>query len=63
MAFTVEPRLTNRDGLPNFNVSYYAVSKSGEYGAAAMWSGVRFAVCRDGASRREDTAYLFERAG
>lgn len=62
VAFTVEPRLTNRDGLPNFNVNYYAVSKSGEYGAAAIWSGARFAVCRDGESRREDTAYLFERA-
>ena len=61
VAFTVEPRLTNRDGRPGFNVNYYAVNKGGDYGAAAIWPGARFAVCRDGASRREDSAYLFER--
>ncbi len=61
VTFTVEPRLRNERGQPNFNVNYYAVNKSGQWGGAAIWSGARFAVCVDGESRREDSAYLFER--
>ncbi len=63
VTFTVEPRLRNERGQPNFNVNYYAVNKSGQWGGAAIWSGARFAVCVDGESRREDSAYLFERQG
>ena len=59
---TVEARLLDDQGRPNFNVNYYAVNKNGEYGGAAIWSGARFAVSVDGDSRREDSAYLFERA-
>jgi len=59
---TVEPRLLDDRGRPNFNVNYYAVNKDGQYGGAAIWSGARFAVSIDGDSRREDSAYLFERA-
>jgi N4-(beta-N-acetylglucosaminyl)-L-asparaginase len=58
---TVESRLQDESGRPNFNVNYYAVNKNGEYGGAAIWSGARFAVSVDGDSRREDSAYLFER--
>ena len=61
VTFTTETRLRNAAGRPNFNVNYYAVNKSGEYGGAAIWSGARFAVCSGGESRREDSAYLFER--
>ena len=58
---TIEPRLQDEDGRPNFGVNYYAVNKNGEYGGGAIWSGARFAVSVDGDSRREDSAYLFER--
>lgn len=61
VTFTTEARLRDAGGRPNFNVNYYAVNKRGEYGGAAIWSGARFAVCSDGESRREDSAYLFER--
>lgn len=61
VTFTTEARLRNAGGRPNFNVNYYAVNKSGEYGGAAIWSGARFAVCSGGESRREDSAFLFER--
>ena len=61
VTFTTEARLRDAAGRPNFNVNYYAVNKSGEYGGAAIWSGARFAVCSGGESRREDSAYLFER--
>lgn len=59
---TVESRLLAEDGRPNFGVSYYAVSKNGQYGSASIYAGVRFAVCVDGDARREDSAFLFERA-
>lgn len=58
---TVERRLLDDDGRPNFNVNYYAVNKRGEWGGAAIWSGARFAVSVDGNTRHEDSAYLFQR--
>lgn len=61
--YTVEQRLLDGDGRPNFNVNFYAVNKQGAYGAAAIWSGARFAVCDSQGHRHEDSAYLFERRG
>ena len=59
--FTVERRLLNEAGQPDFNVNFYAVNKRGDYGAAAIWSGSRFSVCDSRGNRHEDSAYLFER--
>jgi N4-(beta-N-acetylglucosaminyl)-L-asparaginase len=61
VTFTVEPRLLDEQGRPNFGVNYYAVNKRGEYAGAAIFSGSRFAVSVDGDTRLEDSAYLFER--
>jgi N4-(beta-N-acetylglucosaminyl)-L-asparaginase len=60
-ANTVEKRLLNDRGLPNFNVSFYAVNAKGDYAGAALyaedpdekgWAGetgrrVRYAVCTE----------------
>lgn len=59
--FTVEDRLLRDDGRPNFNVNYYAVTKEGAFGAAAIWSGARHAVNVGGETSIRDSAYLFER--
>jgi len=59
--YTVEPRLLDDDGKPNFNVNFYAVNKQGEHGAAAIWSGRQHAVFDAKGNRRQDSAYLFER--
>jgi N4-(beta-N-acetylglucosaminyl)-L-asparaginase len=59
--FTVDPRLQDEEGRPNFGVNYYAVNKNGEYGGAAIFAGARFAVNVDGETRVEDSAYLFQR--
>lgn len=59
--WTVEPRLLRDDGRPAFNVNYYAVNAHGEFGAAALWEGSRFAVNADGDVGRRDSAFLFER--
>ncbi len=60
--FTVEKRLLNEEGRPNFNVNFYAVNKQGVHGAAAIWSGSRYAVFDSVGHRHMDSAYLFERA-
>ena len=60
--WTVEIRLLDETGRPNFNVNYYAVNKRGETGAAAIWSGRQHAVNDRRGNRLLDSAYLFERA-
>jgi len=60
--WTVESRLLDETGRPNFNVSYYAVNKSGETGGAVIWSGRQHAVNDRRGNRLVDSAYLFERA-
>jgi N4-(beta-N-acetylglucosaminyl)-L-asparaginase len=61
VATTVEPRLKRRDGRPNFNLNFYAISKDGRCGAASMWSGRKFALYANGGNHLQDCAYLFER--
>jgi N4-(beta-N-acetylglucosaminyl)-L-asparaginase len=61
VATTKESRLLRDDKRPNFDVKFYAVAKSGEFGAASIWSGARFAVFSEGKNRLEECAFLFER--
>jgi N4-(beta-N-acetylglucosaminyl)-L-asparaginase len=64
---TRETRLLAAPGRPNFDISFYAVNKAGQYGAAVMYAfgstGRRrqFAVADASGARKEDAAYLFER--
>jgi N4-(beta-N-acetylglucosaminyl)-L-asparaginase len=58
---TVEKRLQREDGRPNFNVSFYALDRTGRYGSGAIWSGAMFAVADERGARKEDAAALFER--
>ncbi len=58
----LQRRLTDEHGRPRFDVKLYALSKAGEFGAASIWSGGRFAVADAAGPRIEDAAYLFERA-
>jgi N4-(beta-N-acetylglucosaminyl)-L-asparaginase len=60
--WTVESRLLDETGRPNFNVNYYAVNKRGETAAAAIWSGRQHSVNDRQGNRLLDSAYLFERA-
>jgi N4-(beta-N-acetylglucosaminyl)-L-asparaginase len=54
-AATVEARLLNARGLPNFSVSFYVLDKKGEHAGVAMYnsSGVRYAVCDEKGPRLE----------
>jgi N4-(beta-N-acetylglucosaminyl)-L-asparaginase len=56
-----ERRLLTENNLPNFNVSFYAINKRGEYGGAAIWNGIKFAL-NDGENNQQiESAYLFKR--
>ena len=52
-ANTVEKRLLNSKGLPNFGVSFYVLNKKGEYAGVAMYGGTQFAVCDEKGPRLE----------
>jgi N4-(beta-N-acetylglucosaminyl)-L-asparaginase len=55
-------RLLDDKGRPNFNVTFYAISKRGEYGSGAIWSGPRYAVnTGEKESRLLECAYLYKR--
>lgn len=43
---TVEKRLLNARGLPNFGINFYIVNKKGEYAGVSMYSA-SYAVCTD----------------
>ena len=58
---TKAPRLLNKKGQPNFDVKMYALRKDGEFGAASIWSGAKFAVFSEGRNRLEACASLFDR--
>ncbi len=58
---TTEKRLLRDDGRPKFDVKFYAVSKDGRHGGAAIWSKAQYAVYADGRNRLEPAEYLYER--
>lgn len=57
---TVEKRLLNSRGLPNFGVSFYVLNKKGEYAGVAMYGGTQFAVCDDKGPRHETMEPLLQ---
>jgi N4-(beta-N-acetylglucosaminyl)-L-asparaginase len=50
VANTIETRLLNSRGLPNFNVNYYVVNRAGEHAGVALYADPtesRYAVCTE----------------
>lgn len=59
---TREGYLKDPEGRPKNNLTLYAVNLHGEVGAASIWSGSKYAVCRAGSQPElRDCAYLFRR--
>lgn len=54
-------RLKDDAGRPTFNVNFYAINKRGEYGAAAIYSGSKYALHDGTSARLLDAAYLYKR--
>ena len=60
---TIEKRLLNARGLPNFNLNFYILNKKGEYAGVAMYAPSdrsQFAVCDDKGGRLERVTPLLE---
>jgi N4-(beta-N-acetylglucosaminyl)-L-asparaginase len=57
-ANTVEKRLLNSRGKPNFNVNFYILNAKGEYAGVALY-GAKFAVCGADGPQTLDTEALF----
>lgn len=64
---TTEPALLDERGRPDFGLTFYAVNKRGEFGAATMWgpnrdgSDPQYAAFDGREAAKHDSAYLFER--
>jgi len=59
---TIESRLLNSRGLPNFDVRFFVLNKEGDYAGVAMY-GARenmFAVCDENGAREEPLEGLLE---
>lgn len=55
-------RLLDEQGRPKFNVSFYAINKRGEHGAASIWNGGSYCLNDGMTNKKFDTSYLFKRA-
>jgi N4-(beta-N-acetylglucosaminyl)-L-asparaginase len=44
---TVEKRLLNSRGLPNFGINFYIINAKGQYAGVTMYSGTSFAICNE----------------
>ena len=56
---TVEKRLLNARGLPNFGLNFYIVNAKGEYAGVSMYAG-NYAVCTDKGPETVPTTPLLE---
>ena len=63
VANTVEKRLLNPRGKPNFNVIYYILNTKGEYAGVSLYESekqiVQYAVCTDEGPRTVQAEALF----
>jgi N4-(beta-N-acetylglucosaminyl)-L-asparaginase len=61
-ANTIEPRLLNARGLPNFDIRFFVLNKKGEYAGLAMYGQGEstFAVCDENGAREEPLTGLLE---
>jgi len=62
VANTIEPRLLNQRGLPNFNLRFFALNTEGEYAGVVLYASgeTTFAVCDEGGAREEPLEPLLE---
>ena len=57
---TVEKRLLNSRGLPNFGINFYIVNKQGDYAGVTLYGPSSFAVCDEKGPRIEPCVALLE---
>jgi len=57
---TVEPRLLNTRGLPNFGINFYVLTATGEHAGVGMYPGASYAVCDERGARFEECTPLLQ---
>jgi len=57
---TVEPRLLNGRGTPNFGIQFYVLNARGEHAGVSMYPGGTYAVCDENGPRGEPLEALLE---
>jgi len=59
---TIEKRLLNEQGQPNFDINFYILSATGEHAGVAMFAGndVRYAVCTENGAQLVACDGLFQ---
>lgn len=55
------PNLLDDNGMPDFNVNFYALNKDGDYGCASIYGPVSYAVNDGNENTRKEGAYLYNR--
>jgi N4-(beta-N-acetylglucosaminyl)-L-asparaginase len=58
-ANTIEKRLRNDRGLPNFDLNFYVLNRKGEYAGVSMYEG-KYAVCTEKGPETLPTEALYE---
>ncbi|MEO5511168.1 MAG: N(4)-(beta-N-acetylglucosaminyl)-L-asparaginase [Longimicrobiales bacterium] len=56
---TVEKRLLNNRGLPNFNIQFYLLNAQGVHAGVTMYGNASYAVCDDAGPRHEPCAVAY----
>jgi N4-(beta-N-acetylglucosaminyl)-L-asparaginase len=59
-ASTVDKRLLNDRGLPNFGINFYILNKQGQHAGVTMYGPARYAVCDEKGARLETMEPLLE---
>ena len=57
---TIEKRLLNSRGLPNFGISFYILNAKGEYAGVTMYEGGSFALCNENGPQTLKAEPLFQ---
>jgi N4-(beta-N-acetylglucosaminyl)-L-asparaginase len=57
-----EKRLLNDRGRPRFHLDYYALTKDGRVGSAALYEGSQYAVADEKGARLAECAFLFKKS-
>jgi hypothetical protein len=57
---TIEKRLLNSRGLPNFGLSFYGLDNKGRHAGVSFYAGGSFAICNGNGAQVFPTEPLFE---
>ncbi|MDA1232336.1 MAG: N(4)-(beta-N-acetylglucosaminyl)-L-asparaginase [Planctomycetota bacterium] len=61
VAKTAEPRLRDKDGRPDFGLSFYLLARDGRHAGVTMWGPQKFSVTDENGTRHEDCTALYTR--